>query len=441
MSVKLSSRVTVYDRYAISKKFTAQQTAINMAQGSIDLIASRSEIGLLKNGNKTMYSWLSQVALDLDSITLAVSSSKYKDIDGVLTAISQAQASIIINTENIALKVSKDSIVSSINQSAEAISINANKINLNGIVTANNGFKILTDGSMVAAAGEIGGWNISKAAIYKDVTISDGTTYRAYFQPPQIDLPERTWVLSCQKKVSGGNRYIGNFILYSDGSAQFGAGNLKIDANGVFTASSSYLDNVTLTGSLASLANTYPPGLENTSCMMYGGVLRIEGGRIYFGAYSDNWWNTLPYIGYYGNSKRLKVSDGLHVEGYLSCTDLTCTGAKSRVVNTPDYGWVRQSAYETAEPLFGDLGHGIIAADGKCTIPIEPKFCQTVSTEYGYYVFLEKYGPGNLWIETKGLSGFVVCGDPGMEFDWEVKAHQKGYEKHRLESADIGTSA
>lgn len=45
-------------------------------------------------------------------------------------------------------KVDKDGVISSINQSNEEISINANKINLNGAVTANENFKILNDGSM-----------------------------------------------------------------------------------------------------------------------------------------------------------------------------------------------------------------------------------------------------------------------------------------------------
>ena len=50
-------------------------------------------------------------------------------------------------------KADKNEIISEINQSAEAVAINANKINLNGAVTANNNFKILTDGSMEATNG------------------------------------------------------------------------------------------------------------------------------------------------------------------------------------------------------------------------------------------------------------------------------------------------
>ena len=134
-------------------------------QGNIALLVSASEIEELKNGNKTMYSRLASVELNLNSITLAVSSSEYKDINGVLSAITQARASITVNAQQIELKVSKNSVISSINQSAEEVQINANKIaltgngiinilntgtttinasriNLNGIVTANQ-YKII----------------------------------------------------------------------------------------------------------------------------------------------------------------------------------------------------------------------------------------------------------------------------------------------------------
>ena len=48
MSLILASRATVYDRYAISRKFTAQETAINVIQGNISLLISASEIEELK---------------------------------------------------------------------------------------------------------------------------------------------------------------------------------------------------------------------------------------------------------------------------------------------------------------------------------------------------------------------------------------------------------
>lgn len=180
MSIVLKSRVQVYNRYAITKKFTAQETKIEAVQGKISLLVSESEITELKNGNKTMYSRLVTTELNLNSITMAVSSSKYKTINGVLSAVTQAEASITLHSNQIALKVSKDSVISSINQTPESVKISANKIaltgngiiniintgtttinaakiNLNGVVTANENFKILADGSMMAKNGVFNG--------------------------------------------------------------------------------------------------------------------------------------------------------------------------------------------------------------------------------------------------------------------------------------------
>lgn len=55
--------------------------------------------------------------------------------------------------EGLKSTVKKGSIISEINQTAEEVGIKANKINLNGTVTANNNFKILEDGSIEAKNG------------------------------------------------------------------------------------------------------------------------------------------------------------------------------------------------------------------------------------------------------------------------------------------------
>lgn len=68
----------------------------------------------------------SEIKVADDAIKLSVS-----NLDDKLSA------SIKVNSDNIALKVDKNGIISSINQSSENISINANKINLNGAVVFN----------------------------------------------------------------------------------------------------------------------------------------------------------------------------------------------------------------------------------------------------------------------------------------------------------------
>lgn len=72
-------------------------------------------------------------------------------------AITNLESAIVVNANNINLKVSKGSVISEINQSAETIKIAAGKINLNGVVTANEYFKINLDGSMECTNGIFSG--------------------------------------------------------------------------------------------------------------------------------------------------------------------------------------------------------------------------------------------------------------------------------------------
>ena len=69
------------------------------------------------------------------------------------------QTATEINLE-VSKKVGNDEIISKINQSAETVEISADKISLNGVVTANNNFKILGDGSMEATNGKFNGGKI-----------------------------------------------------------------------------------------------------------------------------------------------------------------------------------------------------------------------------------------------------------------------------------------
>lgn len=72
-----------------------------------------------------------------------------------------------LTADGLSLRVEKNGIISAINASSESISINASKINLNGVVTANKTFQIKTDGTMVCTGGTIAGWNIASNAIYR----------------------------------------------------------------------------------------------------------------------------------------------------------------------------------------------------------------------------------------------------------------------------------
>lgn len=56
-------------------------------------------------------------------------------VDGVTTRVTEAETKITQNADNINLRVEKSGVISAINQSSEAVSIAASKINLSGYVT------------------------------------------------------------------------------------------------------------------------------------------------------------------------------------------------------------------------------------------------------------------------------------------------------------------
>ena len=78
----------------------------------------------------------------------------------------------------VSKKVGSNEIISKINQSAEKVSINASKINFNGMVTANSKFKILTDGAFEANYGKVAGWKVENDYIESKNT--GGITTKLY---------------------------------------------------------------------------------------------------------------------------------------------------------------------------------------------------------------------------------------------------------------------
>ena len=93
-----------------------------------------------------------------------------------MNAAIKVKADAIEST--VSKKVGSNEIVSKINQSAEKVSINASKINFNGMVTANSKFKILTDGAFEANYGKVAGWKVENDYIESKKT--GGITTKLY---------------------------------------------------------------------------------------------------------------------------------------------------------------------------------------------------------------------------------------------------------------------
>ena len=170
LTAELSKQVTETKEYAESAAETAES---NAKQDTADKLKDYSTITEMNTRiNATAEGISAEVTRKLQS---------YSTTEQMNSAIRQTADSI--NTE-VSKKVNGDEIISKINQSAENVSIEANKINLNGAVTANQNFKIGLDGSAEMPKGKIGPWNISAEGLY----YATGENEQAYINIDTIIL-------------------------------------------------------------------------------------------------------------------------------------------------------------------------------------------------------------------------------------------------------------
>ena len=135
----------------------------NNLESSISQTAERLESTFTDLNNNLQ----SQVTQNANSITQRVTSSEFESYK-------------IQTDKEISQKVSNGEIISSINQTAESIKINASKISLEGTVTANNNFVINNDGSMTANGCSINGKITSNQTINAYGGIYTGQDIRGY---------------------------------------------------------------------------------------------------------------------------------------------------------------------------------------------------------------------------------------------------------------------
>lgn len=101
-------------------------------------------------------------------------------------------------------------------------------------------------------------------------------------------------------------------------------------------------------------------------------------------------------------------------------------GTKNRAVKTKSYGYQSYAAYETPKPYFGDIGSATIDEAGSIFIDIDPIFLESMVQTKEYHVFTSVYS-GNITKIERYDFYFIVYGDPGTSFSWEIKAIQIDY--------------
>ena len=110
--------------------------------------------------------------------------SEYTDIFATKVEMNSEikQTADEINLE-VRKKVDENEVISKINQSAEAVTIDASKININGTVSANGNFKVDTNGNMECNNAQINGGKIqlNSSTQYNNFIIGNDDNYEHDF--------------------------------------------------------------------------------------------------------------------------------------------------------------------------------------------------------------------------------------------------------------------
>ena len=383
---------------------------------------------------------------------------------------TQMNSAIQLSAQGINLEVSKkvgnDEVISKINQTAETITISANKIDVDGVLNVNklNALKI-TAGSV--AAENITGTTISGKKI-NGGSINIGDKFK-------VDSNGEATIygtISCEGLANDGYPYLATLRSARLWFSTWGQINPETTENGwlevghlsIIGENNHYPSVDNLGAGIAMITNGDRIGLgqvnktdENTADLYYymnfgvnpnGCIERhlFRGTSRFYNTLHCTDINLMPsstetdiskfaslYVGTHGNSSNgvyIGGGGGLYVFG-----DISCSGTKHRVVDTEHYGKVGMNAFETPEPYFADIGSGTISEIGSTTIFIDPIFAETVDMNSEYQVFITS-SSGNVYV-TKEYDSFTVYGESGTTFDWMICFKQKNYSAVRMEQINI----
>lgn len=308
----------------------------------------------------------------------------------------EVYSEISLLDDRINLKVSKGDVSAQISLEPEDITISGNRIQ----ITSTN-WSITKDGVMTAKSGSIGGWDILPSKLEKKehnsgITLDPTNKYfdmHSSTNGVHIDEDEVRWYHAANgeedydiakmaaRLISGGELADLEMTMYNQCGFY-----IKDDGGTQYISVSSEYKTVTI----------------NQECAFSGDIFQSA-------------------------HQTARLWD-VEVNGSLDTR-----GSKNRVIDTKHYGMRRLGAYETAAPYFGDIGQGTTDKNGECIVPIEAIFSETVDLDTEYQVFLQKEGPGDIWVQEKAKDHFTVKGTPGLKFAWELKAKQIDHGGKRLE--------
>jgi len=247
----------------VQEQLDEHNIKISTAESSITQLTNSIA---LKVNTSTFNSYKSTTDSAISSLSSRVNAAELKITDSAI--VSTVRSSTAYKND-LSGKVGTTEIISKINQTAEQIRIQASKISLEGLVTANSNFKILSDGSIqaknaeisgtvTANSGAIGGWQLTRWLIqYKPNSSNNNSRFF-------LDSgPTATYRIASYN--SSGTR---QFSVTSDGALYA----RNADISGTITSSAVTVTGGTITGALIR-TNTANDRIE-----LGNNVLRVHSG-------------------------------------------------------------------------------------------------------------------------------------------------------------------
>lgn len=258
------------------------------------------------------------------------------------------------------------------------------------------------------------------------VMLQEGSVKSAYSPHPNEIYTSSTTVDASGVTIKNGAIQIqnkaGTTVLYGDSN-----GNLKLSIfNSVFEMSATGDRKTQMTCDVKDKFHIKVP-FQNSGA---GFKLETDTGKTFIEATAGNDYLSIPI---YTKISSLSVSGASHVTG-----DFSVGGSKNSLQETKSYGERLINAYETAEYYFGDIGSGVINAEGECIVWIDDILQECINTWCEYHVFTQVYNGSINKIE-RYKDYFIVYGVAGTSFGWELKAKRLGYENVRLDTLEILT--
>lgn len=456
-AIRITAKSEIIESYVLQRTIKGIQSlrdtykANGQKVRSQNLNSTQKSIKQLKGKTNEIVRTVEETRIEISDLDKNLSAKIQINASAISSEITRAtnaenilSSRITQTAEQISLKVSKNEIISEINQTAEQIQISASKINLKGAVVA-NGWVIEANGggiyNGIPYTGQQNSNSTGMGSYGSDWAFWAGNGKFSVNQSGHVYAQE----VDIKGKIEATEGKFENATIEKSctiAGRTFGS-EFTWNGSGI---TKDYISSVDGGSLVSAISNSYVPNLSNktlSSCYATG-AFGFGGGTsncITVGANGDAWLKGNGYAGIDSGSHNIGVgSTGAYCSGGMSVQgNFAVAGSKNRIIKTDDCGIICISAYETATPLFGDIGRSVIEEDGTSIIWIDPIFYETVETDCEYNVFLTKYGEGDIWCDMVNSTKdyFIVKGAPGLEFVWEIKLIQKGLKNTRLTEHNI----